>query len=384
MINAAGNSVATRIAALPARGEPMDVAAVYQEMSAKWPADLGPLLLDIGEFGIEEPLLKATPNHQVHLEIPSAVTQTKQEHEWIAALHHQGFQLVLRGIPARELPDPLVEAFSYATIDVTQDRRIAKDFTANPAALSKRRIDTIITGITTIDEMERCFASGAGAIAGWPTEDVISREPSSMKQSNFSTISRLIMLINQDADPRDMEKILASDPSLAFRLFRYLNSPTFGLRTEIQSFEHAMMMLGREPLKKWLALLLATATNEQCMKPLIYASVRRGFLLEKILSTDADPDTRESAFILGVFSMLDKLFGQPFEKLFEQVIVPDPVFDALVHNTGAVVPYLNLARAIESSPAQVHVARENAFVSGTHCNNSLFDALHEASAVNTA
>jgi c-di-GMP-related signal transduction protein len=38
--------------------------------------------------------------------------------------------------------------------------------------------------------------------------------------------------------------VLKNDPTLAFRLLRYINSPAFGLSVEISSFRHALMILG--------------------------------------------------------------------------------------------------------------------------------------------
>ena len=63
-----------------------------------------------------------------------------------------------------------------------------------------------------------------------------------------------------------LENTLKRDPSLAFKLMRYINSPAFGLRVEISSFRHAIMMLGYKRLKRWVALLLATASKDVNMR----------------------------------------------------------------------------------------------------------------------
>ena len=77
--------------------------------------------------------------------------------------------------------------------------------------------------------------------------------------------------------------MLKRDPTLAFRLMRYLNSPAFGLSVEINSFGHALMLLGYQRLKRWLALLLASASTDVNMKPVMYAAVRRGLLMEELV-----------------------------------------------------------------------------------------------------
>ena len=73
---------------------------------------------------------------------------------------------------------------------------------------------------------------------------------------------------------------------------RYINSPAFGLRVEISSFRHAIMLLGYQRLKRWLALLLATASKDNNMKPVMFAAVRRGLLLEELARDAGDAEMR--------------------------------------------------------------------------------------------
>jgi EAL and modified HD-GYP domain-containing signal transduction protein len=95
----------------------------------------------------------------------------------------------------------------------------------------------------------------------------------------------IVELINRvdKQEPIDkLEGTLKRDPSLAFKLMRYINSPAFGLSVEISSFRHAIMMLGYQRLKRWLALLLATASKDATCKPVMFAAVRRGLLMEEL------------------------------------------------------------------------------------------------------
>ncbi|MGB7180950.1 MAG: HDOD domain-containing protein, partial [Burkholderiaceae bacterium] len=219
---------------------------------------------------------------------------------------------------------------------------------------------------------------GATSIIGWPLDDALDRGKPPGSASSFTAVSRLLSLINSGGSADDMENVLATDPTLAFRLFRYLNSPAFGLTVEIRSFEHAMMMLGQKRMKKWLSLLLATASPDPNLNTLMFASVRRGFLMEKLVSEFHEKQVQDEAFIIGVFSMLDKLFCEPFEKLFERLQISDSVYEALVSGTGPSMPYLNLATALEHSPDQISEAQDNAFITPSSCNTMLLSTLTEA------
>ena len=133
--------------------------------------------------------------------------------------------------------------------------------------------------------------------------------------------------------------MLKRDPTLAFRLLRYINSPAFGLRVEISSFRHAIMMLGYQKLKRWLALLLASASKDANMKPVMFAAVRRGLLYGRAGALPAaTSEMRSEMFICGVFSLLDRMFGQPFAELLKTIPVPEAWRQALVDGRGRYHP----------------------------------------------
>ena len=125
--------------------------------------------------------------------------------------------------------------------------------------------------------MEAAFARGAHAVLGWPIDDAIKRHRGAHRQAvaqpDLQVVVELIHRVDNEEPIDKLENTLKRDPSLAFKLLRYINSPAFGLRVEISSFRHAIMLLGYQRLKRWLALLLATA--EQGRQPAA-GDVRRG------------------------------------------------------------------------------------------------------------
>ena len=84
---------------------------------------------------------------------------------------------------------------------------------------------------------------------------------------------------------------------------------------EVSSFSHAVMLLGYGRLKRWLALLLATASTEPHLRAAMFASVRRGLVMEELARGSGDKELCNELFICGVFSLLDRLFGQPLAEL---------------------------------------------------------------------
>jgi EAL and modified HD-GYP domain-containing signal transduction protein len=201
--------------------------------------------------------------------------------------------------------------------------------------------------------MEAAFARGAHAVLGWPIDDALSgtaaRTGKPVAQPDQQVIVELIHRVDNEEPIDKLENTLKRDPSLAFKLLRYINSPAFGLRVEVSSFRHAIMLLGYQRLKRWLALLLATASKDVNLRPVMFAAVRRGLLMEELVAGSGDDEMRSEVFICGVFSLLDRMFGEPFAKLLSSIPVPERVYQALVKNEGPFQPYLAMVRAAEAS-----------------------------------
>jgi EAL and modified HD-GYP domain-containing signal transduction protein len=140
-----------------------------------------------------------------------------------------------------------------------------------------------------------------------------------------------------------------------------------------------MMMLGYQKLKRWLALLLVSASKDPAMKPAMFAAVRRGLLMEELVRATSDAEMRGEMFICGVFSLLDRMLGQPFAELFQSVPVPERVHQALVDGGGPYHPYLVLAQALEQGVrSDIRDAADQSFLGLAEVNTALLRALAAA------
>jgi EAL and modified HD-GYP domain-containing signal transduction protein len=231
--------------------------------------------------------------------------------------------------------------------------------------------------------MEESFARGAAAVLGWPIDDPITAETAtgSMKaQTDLSVIMQLIQQVDAEDDVEKMENTLKRDPALAFKLIKLINSAAFGMSVEISSLRHAIMLLGLKRFKRWLAVLLATASKDASLKPMMFAAVRRGMLMEELVRSSGDDEMRGEMFICGVFSLLDRMFRQTFEQLLSAIPVPERVFEALVHERGPFQPYLALVNALEGgSPFDLKSSAETVMMGVQEINRALLRALNAAS-----
>ena len=375
--------IATRLTVFPLRPDAqLDAAQLLHAVGGVWPADGGNVSLNVASESLLHDLLKAQPSANVMVEVPAFMAAEPDNVEAIRALHAAGNTLLIKGRPLRELPREVLPCFKYSIIDLSEDRRIGEDKPLPPGVA--RSIVHVQSGVRSVAAMEESFGRGAQAVLGWPIDDVIAttaaRRGKSEGQPDLQVIVELIHRVDTEEPIERLEMTLKRDPTLAFKLMRYINSPAFGLRVEISSFRHAIMMLGYQRLKRWLALLLATAGKDANQRPVMFAAVRRGLLMEELVRSTGDEEMRNEMFICGVFSLLDRMFGQPFAELLKTIPVPERVFQALVESTGPYQPYVELVRAIENeSLYDFRAAADTLMMSVSEINRSELRALAAAS-----
>ena len=372
---------ATRLTVMPLRPDAvLDVAQLLHEVGNVWPASGAKVSLNVVSESLLQDLFGAQPSANLMVEIPSFMATDPANAAAIAALHTNGSTLLLKGRPLQELPREILPCFKYSIIDLADERRVGE--TTTPPGIT-RTIQYVQSGVRTVADMEACFQRGAQAVLGWPIDDAVTttaaRSGKQVAAPDMQVIVELIHRVDKEEPIEKLEATLKRDPPLAFKLLRYINSPAFGLRVEISSFRHAIMMLGYQRLKRWLALLLATASKDVNLKPVMFAAVRRGLLMEELARGVADEEMRNEVFICGVFSLLDRMFQQPFAQLLESIPVPERVRQALVDESGPFQPYLEVVRAVESeSLFEFREAADKLMMSVNEINRAQLRALMQA------
>jgi c-di-GMP phosphodiesterase len=371
---------ATRLTVLPLRADThLDAGQLLSAVAQVWPAQGGQVSLNIASESLLQDLLASKPSPNLMIEIPAFMACDPANLDVICQLHAAGNTLLIKGRPEVELPKVLLPCFRYAIVDMAEDRRIGE--VSTPEGVS-RSISYIQSGVRTVADMQASFQRNAHAVLGWPLEDLLSAPPGygfDPCQGDMLVIAELIHRVDRAQPVDQVVRTLKQDPSLAYKLLRYINSPAFGISVEIRSFRQAVMVLGYGRLKQWLGLLLSTANKDPDLKPVLRAAVHRGMLMEELTRNDSDEDLRNEMFVCGAFSLLDRVFRQSFKDLLDCIPVPQRVYDALVHGSGPFQPYMALVKAVEAeSLLDFRDAADAAMLSVSEINKAVLRALANA------
>ena len=347
---------------------------LYRELADAMPTGAPPVMLSLNRDDVPRDILRAQPSASLWLEVPAGFAVTADGGQLVSELMQAGFRLVLRGVPATALPPELLPAFTMSLIPLAEDRRKDAPPRQPDQGMRPRRIPFAQSGVRRLKDLEHSFARGAIACVGWPWDDALERAAALAAPPDYSVISEMLVRLNRGDDVASIETIVRHDAALTYRLLRMVNSSGNGLRVAVSSLRHAVMMLGYEKLSRWLRLQLATASRDANLRPVMIASYKRGVFIEHLTGVEDDDQLREEVFILGAFSLLDRLLATPFEKVFETLHVPANVYDALVKKSGPYAPYLRIAEAVERDDGEgteLLDCLEQALVSVNRCNEAV-------------
>lgn len=151
---------------------------------------------------------------------------------------------------------------------------------------------------------------------------------------NMGVLMQLMSKLRQPSvDYRDLNDILARDAGLSAMLIRFLNSGAFGIRAAITSLHHALVLLGVEELSKWLMLV---GLSEASVKPaeVLLTALVRAKACERLAVQGTSAELGPTAFLVGLFSLLDAMLAQPLEQITRELPLSDEVRVALMMHDG--------------------------------------------------
>lgn len=175
------------------------------------------------------------------------------------------------------------------------------------------------------------------------------------KSSDGQTVSRalalkLVQLVAVDADTHELEDVFRQDPALSYHLLRLVNSPGIGTGKKVSSFAQAILLLGRQQLRRWINLMLFASRQKDPRAPMLLArAAARARSMELLArAIGEDKPGQERAFMVGMFSLLGVLFGLPLEDVMGPLQMGEAINAAVLRCEGDYGRLLAIAFAAEA------------------------------------
>lgn len=260
-------------------------------------------------------------------------------------LRASGYTLALDDFVAGGVQEPLLEHANIVKVDFlgvseVEIRGIAAHLRRHFATLLAERVETAEVARVV---QQQGFTLFQGYHFSRP--ETIGHKAGAIE--SLRLLPLLNMVQSDQTSQREIERVFRGDPTLSYKLLQIAQSRTNG-KHGVKSLHHAIQLVGRDMLYRWLSLLLASslASSGVHNRELLGSTLLRARFLESMGGTTREDEG--SLFLVGLFSNMDALLQIPLGELLTRVKLTDEVQGALLRQrTSGYLEWLELAEAYE-------------------------------------
>ena len=320
-------------------------------------AALGPYqgFINCDESLLLSDLLEVLPSDKVVLEVLETVDITPAVVERCVELKALGFTLALDDFVGYEDRfKPLLDIVEIVKVDT---------MLVDPAGLlavtrklGNWPVTLLAERVEKVELAEHCQQIGYSLFQGYYFAKPMIMAGKRLSHSQMALL-RLLGMVLEDTDVAELEAVFKREPGLTMNLMRLTNSVATGVRVKVTSLRHAITLLGRRQLQRWLQLLMYTKPRpgtEPISSPLMQLAATRGKLME-LLAGQIEPGRQEfedQAFMVGIISLMPALMGVPMAEILNGISLGNTVREALEAQTGTLGKMLDLTEALEGNDGE--------------------------------
>jgi len=272
--------------------------------------------------------------------------------EHLEKLKAQGYRFALNDFAYTpeniEKFSPIFPYLEFVKVDIPRSGRIQRE---DVERLKKQGLTLIGAKIESHDIHAECVAKGFTYFQGY----FISK-PKILENPSFSidqeAVIQLWNMLQCEADIDQLVKAFELNHMVSLKLIRFINSAVFSLSNPVSSVRHVLTLMGREPLARWVMLLMFSEAqkSDQNNIPLMLMVVNRTELMTQLLKLIVSKPTKgqkATAYFVGMLSLIHLLFHIPHREVLKRLNVAPEIERALFEGDGFYGELLGMVRAIE-------------------------------------
>ena len=253
----------------------------------------------------------ALPPENTVIELLENVEVDDEILEACREMRRQGYQLALDDFVFRAGCERLLEIANLVKIEIQSMPRPEQKVLVR--SYRARGLQTLAEKVETHEEFEWARDVGYDYFQGYFFARPVIVRGRKIPAAKVHCMRLLQEAQRVELDFDRLEMLILEDVSLSYQLLRYVNSPLFAVANRIRSIRQALLFFGENELRKWIALATLTRTADDKPGELILHSLVRARFCESLAQAE-EKGSEQSAFLMGLFSLLDALIDRPIDE----------------------------------------------------------------------
>src|SRR5690554_268585 len=278
-------------------------------------------------------LLAPPPFHQDQLviEVLEGQKVDAQMLHSLKRLREKGYTIALDDFELTEETRGLIPYADIIKLDVLQ--LSTEQIIEHVEHLKSFGITLVAEKVETYEMLEFCKSLGFDLFQGYFLARPKIIKGRKITENKQAVLQLLSVMHNPDVHLDEVERLIARDPMLSYKLLRLVNSAAFALPRTIDSLRQAIALLGLDIIKNWINLLAMANMGDKPLE-LSIAALTRARMCAAIATAMNGKSRSDSFFTVGLLSTLDAFMDAPLEILLKNLSLNKNLNEALLEHSG--------------------------------------------------
>lgn len=267
----------------------------------------------------------------------------------LVALHAKRYRFVLDHVSVPDATFAKLLPYAYA-VKIEVGRMAPEVLVKLADALKSAGKILIALGVDSHQMFERAKAARFDVFQGYffaRGQQETTRRASAPRQA----LLNLLRLLASDPSVAQLEGELKLNPVLVMHLMRLANSGEASIGRKVATLRDAINATGTNRIARWTQLLLYADARKVRLEddPLVQLVATRARFMEMAATRlpHANRKIVDAAFLTGVFSLVDAVFGDTLEATLDALTLASHIRAAILRREGELGTLLNVIEALE-------------------------------------
>lgn len=274
--------------------------------------------VNVGRNLLLEGLPSVLPHDRVVLELGADVEADDDVLKACRDLRSAGYALAIDDFVLTEATEALIPLASYLKVDfqfaTRRDWRSRIGAVRRPggALLVAKRIERPHEFTAAVAEE---FSYFQGFFLGHPV-NVPGR---TIASADIGRLKLLQALQNPNLSVAQIEELVKPDAALCYQILQTVNSAAFAQHRHVGSIRQALLLLGRDAVRRWTSVWTLAGLGAKAHPELIVMSAVRARCCEVLGESLGGEATAAEGFLVGLCSLLDAIVGLPMNEVVKSM-----------------------------------------------------------------
>ncbi len=315
------------------------------------------------------------------LELREDITVDDEVVATCRTLKGQGYAMALDDYVPGSDAERLLPFVKYVKVDVLATSPAAR------AALVRqvpKGVQLVAEKVETAEIFAQTKAEGYAFFQGYHFCRPTTFGSGAVSGRKLAYMQLLNALNKENLGVNELEDLIKHDASLSYRVLRCINSAAFGLRQEVRSIRHALVLMGLDQIRKWASVWAFAGLNGGASPEVVTMSILRARTCE-LLGQRLEGQDGSECFLLGLTSLLDVMLNRPMTQVLDELPLSADIRAALLGESNGARTLLDAVVAYEQgSWDQAQASAERSALDPTLLPWAYSDALSWAREVSHA